>query len=32
MVVDLLYIYILRYYINAGVYFFLKVGVPLDIP
>ena len=27
-----IYIYILRYYINAGVTFFHKVGVPLDIP
>ena len=26
------FIYILRYYINAGVTFFLKVGVPLDTP
>ena len=26
------YIYILRYYINAGVTFFLKDGVPLDTP
>ena len=29
---NLLFIYILRYVINAGVYLLLKGGVPLDIP